>query len=95
MRTFSTSNGSLAMLLITLYPRLPSGPNDNRCHLQASLNILFILCIALVLCLAWLLSLTGVISIEAGVWFVISKTCQAWNLVSKFCCDEVFFLKHL
>ncbi|KAG5408099.1 hypothetical protein IGI04_004418 [Brassica rapa subsp. trilocularis] len=35
MRTFSTSNGSLAMLLITLYPRLPSGPNDNRCHLQA------------------------------------------------------------
>ncbi|KAG2334579.1 hypothetical protein Bca52824_005759 [Brassica carinata] len=35
MRTFSTSNGSIAMLLITLYPRLPSGPNDNRCHLQA------------------------------------------------------------
>jgi len=35
------------MLLITLYPRLPSGPNDNRCHLQASLNLLFILCIAL------------------------------------------------
>ncbi|KAL9278535.1 Anaphase-promoting complex subunit 1 [Arabidopsis thaliana] len=35
MRTFSTNNGSLAMLLITLYPRLPSGPNDNRCHLQA------------------------------------------------------------
>ncbi|CAN6805344.1 unnamed protein product [Brassica oleracea] len=40
MRTFSTSNGSIAMLLITLYPRLPSGPNDNRCHLQASLNLL-------------------------------------------------------
>ncbi|EFH47427.1 hypothetical protein ARALYDRAFT_487351 [Arabidopsis lyrata subsp. lyrata] len=36
MRTFSTNDGSLAMLLITLYPRLPSGPNDNRCHLQAS-----------------------------------------------------------
>ncbi|KAJ0233773.1 Anaphase-promoting complex subunit 1 [Hirschfeldia incana] len=35
MRTFSTNDGSLAMLLITLYPRLPSGPNDNRCHLQA------------------------------------------------------------
>ncbi|PON86586.1 Anaphase-promoting complex subunit [Trema orientale] len=35
MRTFSTSNGSIAALLITLYPRLPTGPNDNRCHLQA------------------------------------------------------------
>ncbi|KAJ0235224.1 Anaphase-promoting complex subunit 1 [Hirschfeldia incana] len=35
MRTFSTSDGSIAMLLITLYPRLPSGPNDNRCHIQA------------------------------------------------------------
>ncbi|KAL3521232.1 hypothetical protein ACH5RR_019381, partial [Cinchona calisaya] len=35
MRTFSTSNSSIAALLITLYPRLPAGPNDNRCHLQA------------------------------------------------------------
>ncbi|GKU92135.1 hypothetical protein SLEP1_g5903 [Rubroshorea leprosula] len=35
MRTFSTSNSSVAALLITLYPRLPTGPNDNRCHLQA------------------------------------------------------------
>ncbi|KAJ0045529.1 hypothetical protein Pint_06537 [Pistacia integerrima] len=35
MRTFSTSNSSIAALLISLYPRLPSGPNDNRCHLQA------------------------------------------------------------
>ncbi|GMN41281.1 hypothetical protein TIFTF001_010497 [Ficus carica] len=35
MRTFSTGNGSIAALLITLYPRLPTGPNDNRCHLQA------------------------------------------------------------
>lgn len=34
MRTFSTSNSSIAALLITLYPRLPTGPNDNRCHLQ-------------------------------------------------------------
>ncbi|XP_059457851.1 anaphase-promoting complex subunit 1 [Corylus avellana] len=34
-RTFSTSNSSVASLLITLYPRLPTGPNDNRCHLQA------------------------------------------------------------
>ncbi|XP_050212163.1 anaphase-promoting complex subunit 1 isoform X2 [Mercurialis annua] len=34
-RTFSTSNNSIAALLITLYPRLPTGPNDNRCHLQA------------------------------------------------------------
>ncbi|KAL0341266.1 UNVERIFIED_CONTAM: Anaphase-promoting complex subunit [Sesamum radiatum] len=35
MWTFSTSNSSVAALLITLYPRLPTGPNDNRCHLQA------------------------------------------------------------
>ncbi|KAL6003370.1 hypothetical protein ACLOJK_023593 [Asimina triloba] len=35
MRTFSTGNSSIAALLITLYPRLPAGPNDNRCHLQA------------------------------------------------------------
>ncbi|XP_057979662.1 anaphase-promoting complex subunit 1 isoform X2 [Malania oleifera] len=35
MRTFSTSNSSIAALLITLYPRLPTGPSDNRCHLQA------------------------------------------------------------
>ncbi|EXB88404.1 Anaphase-promoting complex subunit 1 [Morus notabilis] len=35
MRTFSTGNCSIAALLITLYPRLPTGPNDNRCHLQA------------------------------------------------------------
>ncbi|BAT81104.1 hypothetical protein VIGAN_03076200 [Vigna angularis var. angularis] len=35
MRTFSTTNHSIAALLITLYPRLPTGPNDNRCHLQA------------------------------------------------------------
>ncbi|KAL5540564.1 hypothetical protein UlMin_045257, partial [Ulmus minor] len=35
MRTFSTGNSSIAALLITLYPRLPTGPNDNRCHLQA------------------------------------------------------------
>ncbi|KAK2985961.1 hypothetical protein RJ640_028279 [Escallonia rubra] len=34
MRTFSTSKSSIATLLITLYPRLPTGPNDNRCHLQ-------------------------------------------------------------
>ncbi|CAH9139623.1 unnamed protein product [Cuscuta epithymum] len=35
MQTFSTSKSSIAALLITLYPRLPNGPNDNRCHLQA------------------------------------------------------------
>ncbi|XP_042491370.1 anaphase-promoting complex subunit 1 isoform X2 [Macadamia integrifolia] len=35
MHTFSTSNTAIASLLITLYPRLPNGPNDNRCHLQA------------------------------------------------------------
>ncbi|KAE8656310.1 Anaphase-promoting complex subunit 1 [Hibiscus syriacus] len=34
-RIFSTSNSSIAALLTTLYPQLPTGPNDNRCHLQA------------------------------------------------------------
>ncbi|ERN05300.1 anaphase-promoting complex subunit 1 isoform X1 [Amborella trichopoda] len=34
MRTFSTGNNAIAALLISLYPRLPTGPNDNRCHLQ-------------------------------------------------------------
>ncbi|KAE8682009.1 Anaphase-promoting complex subunit 1 [Hibiscus syriacus] len=34
-RIFSTSNSSIAALLITLYPQLPTGPNDNRCNLQA------------------------------------------------------------
>ena len=36
MRTFSTSDSSIAALLITLYPRLPTVPNDNRCHLQVT-----------------------------------------------------------
>ncbi|PHU14365.1 Anaphase-promoting complex subunit 1 [Capsicum chinense] len=36
MQTFSTSKSSIAALLITLYPRLPTGPNDNRCHLQVN-----------------------------------------------------------
>ncbi|XP_042405084.1 anaphase-promoting complex subunit 1-like [Zingiber officinale] len=35
MQTFSTGNSAVAALLITLYPRFPTGPNDNRCHLQA------------------------------------------------------------
>ncbi|EFJ11009.1 hypothetical protein SELMODRAFT_126964 [Selaginella moellendorffii] len=33
--TFSTSNGAVAALLISLYPRFPTSPNDHRCHLQA------------------------------------------------------------
>ncbi|KAK4750170.1 hypothetical protein SAY87_027619 [Trapa incisa] len=32
MRIFSTSNSSVTSLLITLYPRLPTGSNDNRCQ---------------------------------------------------------------
>jgi anaphase-promoting complex subunit 1 len=43
MQTFSTSNSAIAALLITLYPRLPSGPNDNRCHLQVDFLIYLIL----------------------------------------------------
>mmetsp|Transcript_5336 Transcript_5336/g.6355 ORF Transcript_5336/g.6355 Transcript_5336/m.6355 type:complete len:199 (+) Transcript_5336:2819-3415(+) len=33
--TFSTSNLSIASLLIALYPRFPDSPHDNRYHLQA------------------------------------------------------------
>lgn len=45
MRTFSTNNSSIAALLITLYPRLPTGPNDNRCHLQVyQISVISVLC---------------------------------------------------
>ncbi|KAG1677449.1 hypothetical protein FOA52_001904 [Chlamydomonas sp. UWO 241] len=33
--TFGRSDGDVAALLIALFPRLPTGPTDNRCHLQA------------------------------------------------------------
>lgn len=35
MRSFSSSKSAIASLLVTLYPRFPTGTNDNRCHLQA------------------------------------------------------------
>lgn len=31
---FNTSNKSVAMLLISMWPALPCSPSDNRCHLQ-------------------------------------------------------------
>lgn len=31
---FNSSSSSVAMLLISMWPVLPSGPSDNRCHLQ-------------------------------------------------------------
>lgn len=31
---FNTSNESVAMLLISMWPALPCSPSDNRCHLQ-------------------------------------------------------------
>lgn len=34
LRTFGTNNGAVAALLIALYPRFPTTPNDHRCHLQ-------------------------------------------------------------
>ena len=37
--TFGTSSSSIASLVIALYPRFPSSPNDNRCHLQAFRHI--------------------------------------------------------
>ncbi|MCO5580423.1 hypothetical protein L7F22_034289 [Adiantum nelumboides] len=33
--TFATNNNAVAALLIALYPRFPTAPNDHRCHLQA------------------------------------------------------------
>lgn len=33
--SLGTSNAALAALLLALYPRLPTTPQDNRCHLQA------------------------------------------------------------
>lgn len=33
--SFGNSNEAVAALLLALYPRLPSTPQDNRCHLQA------------------------------------------------------------
>ena len=33
-RTFGTSKASVAALVISLFPRLPLSPTDNRCHLQ-------------------------------------------------------------
>ena len=34
--TFSTSNEAVAALLISLFPRFPLHPGDQRCHLQVS-----------------------------------------------------------
>jgi len=36
--TFATNNGAVAALLIALYPRFPTAPNDHRCHLQVLTN---------------------------------------------------------
>lgn len=33
--SFGNSNEAVAALLLAVYPRLPSTPQDNRCHLQA------------------------------------------------------------
>jgi hypothetical protein len=37
---FNSSNSSVAMLLISMWPVLPSGPSDNRCHLQVHASCL-------------------------------------------------------
>lgn len=37
-KTFSTSKSSVAALVISLFPRLPLSPSDNRCHLQVGLS---------------------------------------------------------
>ncbi len=34
--TFSTTNSSVAALLVSLFPTLPHTPTDNRCHLQVT-----------------------------------------------------------
>ncbi len=33
-RTFSTSKSAVAALVISLFPRYPQSPSDQRCHLQ-------------------------------------------------------------
>lgn len=33
----NTSKSSVAVLLLSMWPALPSSPSDNRCHLQARL----------------------------------------------------------
>ena len=34
-RTFATDNASVAALVVSLFPRFPMSPTDQRCHLQA------------------------------------------------------------
>lgn len=36
-RTFATDNASVAALVVSLFPRFPMSPIDQRCHLQARL----------------------------------------------------------
>jgi anaphase-promoting complex subunit 1 len=33
--TFATNNAAIAALLVSLFPRFPQTPTENRCHLQA------------------------------------------------------------
>ncbi len=35
-RTFNSSSSSVAALVISLFPRFPLSPSDNRCHLQVA-----------------------------------------------------------
>ena len=37
-RTFNTSKPSVAALVISLFPRFPLSPSDNRCHLQVRIS---------------------------------------------------------
>lgn len=74
MHTFSTSNSSIAALLITLYPRLPTGPNDNRCHLQVNPSFQ----VQSTLCMLLMVSLDNQIMVVCGFlrlesFFILSK----------------------
>ena len=42
---FNSSSSSVAMLLISMWPVLPAGPSDNRCHLQVRCCVLQAMCI--------------------------------------------------
>ena len=41
-RTFGTSKPAVAALVISLFPRFPLSPTDNRCHLQVSVQHIFL-----------------------------------------------------
>ena len=42
--SLADSNEAVAALLLALYPRLPTTPQDNRCHLQVGYRTFALVC---------------------------------------------------